>query len=236
MTSVPSPAQLAGRFQRRQPALPRHPATAPLPTGWDDALDFPIDDRHFYLDTGIYHSLAGVNGATRTALAALISGHERNATIRTEVLTQKDEPLYSMRVEILGIASQHERRECSLPSRLAAIETIRSELMADSQIRHRTIQQTSTRRDQHGGEAELIHLAELHSPAGSLLCNDAGASAIGLKHGISSAHFVHMLRAAVRAAAITPDDALKAGEDGLSVSKLASREKARTCCEAWLGT
>lgn len=232
MTSVPNPVQVAARFRRRVAVLPQR-LPSPLTHGWRDDLSLPLKDRHFYLDTGIFHSLAGVDEGVRDKIVPFIDQHERNATILSEVLTQTSEPLYTLRLAIWKVAQDCAREECSLSRKHAVIETIRSELIADSQLRHPHAPQSANSRDKHGGEAELIHVAELHSPKGALICNDAGASAVANKHGVSSVHFVHLVRAAVRAG-LPVDDALNAAHGGLAVSQIAANETARTCCESWL--
>jgi hypothetical protein len=232
MISVPNPAEVAARFRPRAPVLPQRSPSAP-PCGWRDDLTFPLKDRHFYLDTGIFHSLAGVDQDVRRRIVPFIDKHERNETVFREVMTQTAEPLYTLRLEIWKMAQDREREACSLKVDHAAIETIRSELIADSQLRHPHSQHGTASRDRHGGEAQLIHAAELHSPKGALMSNDAGASAVASKHGVFSAHFVHLVRAAVRGG-LPVDDALSAARGGLEVSKLAAKEKARTCREAWL--
>lgn len=231
MTEIPTPGDIAARFGTRKPAPPPRPPQ-PSPPGWTDDLVLPLSDRHFYLDTGIYHGLAGADDAVRDTLFTYVDGHEHNNTIRDEVLTQRDEPLYSLRLTVLQLAKKCERRECSLPQDLTAIETIRNELIADSQLRHPGAPSSLSRRD-HGGEAELIHLAELHEPTGALACNDAGASAVAKKHGVESFHFVHVVRAAV-AGGLSAADGLTAAQEGLKVSGLAAAEKLRTCNQEWL--
>lgn len=195
-------------------------------------MTLPLLERHFYLDTGIFHSLAGVDEDVRGTLLPFLAHHERNDTIRREVLTQQQEPLYSVRLDILKLAQEHERRACNLPEGLNSVETIRNELIADSQLRHPNSAGSASHRD-HGGEAELIHLAERHEPKGVLACNDAGASAVARKHGLASFHFLHLVRAAV-AGGLSPDDGLAAATDGLKVSGLAATEKSRTCNSEWL--
>jgi hypothetical protein len=232
MTSVPTPAEVAAKFSSRAPVLPQQGASL-LPSGWRDDLSLPLNDRHFYLDTGIFHSLAGVDGDVRKRVLPFIDQHERNATILSEVLTQSAEPLYSLRISIWKMTQDCGRDACSLKSEHALIETIRSELIADSQLRHPHSQEDTRSRDKHGGEAELIHVAELHSPKAALMCNDAGASAVGAKHGVASVHFAHLVRAVVRTG-FPVDDALSAAHAGLAVSRLAAKEKARTCCVSWL--
>lgn len=231
MTEIPTPGDTAARFGTRKPAPPPRPPQ-PSPPGWTDDLVLPLSDRHFYLDTGIYHGLAGADDAVRDTLFTYVDGHEHNNTIRDEVLTQQAEPLYSLRLDMLKLAQGCERRACRLPDDLNAIETIRNELIADAQLRHPQASSSRSRRN-HGGEAELIHLAELHEPTGALACNDAGASAVAKKHGVESFHFVHVVRAAVTGG-LSAADGLTAAQDGLSVSGLAAAEKLRTCNKEWL--
>ncbi len=184
------------------------------------------------MDTGIFHSLAGVDEEVRGTLLTYVDQHERNDTIRMEVLTQKVEPLYTLRLDVLKLAQECERRTCRLPEGLNSIETIRNELIADAQLRHPDSPGSTHHRD-HGGEAELIHLAERHEPKGALACNDAGASAVAKKHAVDSFHFVHMVRAAV-ADGLSAVEGLAAVTEGLKVSKLAAVEKSRTCNQNWL--
>ncbi|MEZ5086637.1 MAG: hypothetical protein R2722_10410 [Tessaracoccus sp.] len=232
MTEIPTPADLAPRFGRGKPVSPPRRRPQPAPTGWTDELALPISDRHFYLDTGIFHSLAGVDEEVRGTLLTYVDQHEHNDTIRTEVLTQRSEPLYTLRLDVLKLAQGCERRACRLPEGLNSVETIRNELIADAQLRHPDGGPSSNRRD-HGGEAELIHLAERHEPKGALACNDAGASAVAKKHAVESFHFAHIVRAAV-ADGLSAADGLAAVTDGLKVSKLAAAEKSRTCNQNWL--
>lgn len=232
MTSVPNPAQVAARFRPRPAVLPKR--RPPLPHGWRDDISLPPKDRHFYLDTGIFHSIAGVDEGVRERIVPLIDQHERNAAILSEVLTQTDEPLYTLRLDIWKMTDDCARGECSLRKNHADVETIRSELIADSQLRHPHAPSSTNSRDKHGGEAELIHVAELHAPKGVIICNDAGASAVANNHGVPSVHFVHLVRAAVQAG-LPVTEALAAAHAGLAVSKLAAKEKARTCCGSWLG-
>lgn len=116
------------------------------------------------------------------------------------------------------------------------IESIRNELIADAQQRHPHTKQIRSARAKHGGEAELIHLSEKHDPLAVLVCNDAGASAVGARHGLYSIHFVHVLRAAVRAGRITVIEAVDAAREGLSESGLESHERSRTEGAEWLGS
>ncbi len=232
MTQVPNPAQVAGRFRPRSASIPQRKPTL-APHGWRDDLPLPFEDRHFYLDTGIYHGLAGIDQATREKVAPFIDQHEYNATILSEVLTQSAEPLNSLRLTIWKIAQDCASDACELSRTHSAIESIRDELIADAQIRHPNAPQTGNARAKHGGEAELIHLAELHEPAAAIICNDGGASAIAKKHGVDSLHFLHLVRAAV-GAGLAVEDALSAAQNGLAVSSLPTREKAKTCCESWL--
>lgn len=131
MAEIPTPGDILAKFGTPKPAsLPRPPR--PLPHGWTDDLALPLLDRHFYLDTGIFHSLAGVDEKVRGVLLPRIDQHEHNDSIRDEVLTQHAEPLYSLRLEILTLVKSHERRDCSLQDSLQSIETIRNELITDS--------------------------------------------------------------------------------------------------------
>lgn len=232
MTEIPTPADLAPRFGRSRPVSQPRRRPQPSPTGWTDELALPLSDRHFYLDTGIFHSLAGVDEEVRGTLLTYVDQHERNDTIRMEVLTQKVEPLYTLRLDVLKLAQECERRACRLPEGLNSIETIRNELIADAQLRHPGSPGSTHHRD-HGGEAELIHLAERHEPKGALACNDAGASAVAKKHAVDSFHFVHIVRAAV-ADGLSAVEGLAAVTEGLKVSKLSAAEKSRTCNQNWL--
>lgn len=233
LAETPTPGDVAARFGTKRPAPPPRPPQ-PSPPGWTDDLVLPLTDRHFYLDTGMFHSLAGVDEEVREVLLPHIDHHEHNDAIREEVLTQQAEPLYSLRLVILKLAQEQERRSCGLPQNLKHIETIRNELIADAQLRHpQASSSPSPSRRRHGGEAELIYLAELHEPTGALACNDAGASAVAKKHGVESFHFVHVVRAAV-AKGLSPADGLTAARDGIKVSQLAAAEKSRTCNQEWL--
>lgn len=231
VTGIPSPADVAARFSRRRTVPPLRTGQ-PSPPGWTDELALPLSDRHFYLDTGIFHSLAGVDESVRDTLLAYVDQHEHNDTILREVLTQQLEPLYSLRLDILKLTQERERRACRLSGDLNSIETIRNELIADAQLRHPNKTVSPSRRD-HGGEAELIHLAERHEPKGALASNDAGASAVAKKHNVESFHFVHLVRAAV-VNGLLAADGLTVAQKGLKVSKLAAAEKARTCNHNWL--
>ncbi len=237
MSHTPSPSTVAARFGRRLPAVSVSPsAGVPDPAGWDDAVVIPFQE-HFYVDTGIFHSLACSLKVLGLALLPLFRGHERNATIGAEVRTQaRTTTLAAVSAMLLPAMDRIASPPCDLGLDLAAIETIRSELIADTQLRKRYLAQDPDARVKHGGEAELIHLAGLHQPPARIVSNDAGASAVARKRGLSTIHFLHILRAAVSSGIATCDEALDAAREGLSESGLEASERARAERADWMKT
>jgi hypothetical protein len=234
MTDGPSPATIAARFGRRPPAIPASQAPRPAPTGWDDTINLPMEE-HFYLDTGILHSLACSFKVIGLDLVTLLRDHEENSTILIEATTQdRRSTLASMSVMLLAALTQVARQPCPIRTEMDEVETIRNELVTDAQQRHPDTRQGSLARAKHGGEAELIHLARRHGPPAVLVSNDAGASAVAAKRGLASIHFLHILRGAVRIGTITVDQSLQAAKEGLSESGLEARERARTERAHWL--
>jgi len=232
MSKLPTPKDLAPRFRRRPIKLSQR--QNPWAPGWNDGLSLPMEE-HFYLDTGIYHSIACSVKVINYALVKIVKGHEANSTISNEVRTQRsDTTLSLMKDELLPRLNSVAKTPCDFIIDIDKIEDIRNELIADAQQRHPNSKQSRSARAKHGGEAELIHLAEQHDPPARLICNDAGASAVGARHGLSSMHFLHLLRAAVRAEFISVDEALIAAEKGLSESGLERRERSRTEHAQWL--
>lgn len=235
VTEVPSPATFAARFGRQKPSLPRvaRPVLC-LPTGWDDLAERP-EGEHFYLDTGIFHSLACAYKVTGPLLMPLLYGHEPNETILAEVRTQRSTTTLSKAVpRLLPALAKQSREPCALPVDMGQIESIRDELMADAQVRHPDKPTDPASRTEHGGEAELIHLAEEHTPPALIWCNDAGASAVARVHGVASIHFLHVLRSAVAQAIISTEDAFSAARDGFSESGLSNVERGRTETRVWI--
>lgn len=235
MSQAPNPATVAARFGRRPlSARTLSEVGSPQPAGWDDSVAMPIQE-HFYVDTGIFHSLACSMKVLGLALLPVLQSHERNDSISAEARTQASSTTLSAMIAMLlpameGIA----RLPCAIATDLGKIETIRSELISDAQQRHHHLAQNLDGRVRHGGEAELIHLAEGHEPTARLISNDAGASAVARVHGVATVHFLHVLRAAVAGSLVTVDEALSAARDGFSESGLATSERRRTECSDWL--
>jgi len=234
VTGNPNPAIIAARFGRRAPAIPVPQRPQVQPAGWNDAISLPMQE-HFYLDTGIFHSLASSIKVVGLSLVTLLKGHEENEAISSEVRTQKrGTTLADMAPMLLPAMTKVARLPCDIAQDLDEIESIRNELLADAQQRHPEVEHDLSTRMSHGGEAELIHLAQNHDPRAVLVCNDTGASAVGAVRGLASIHFLHVLRAAVRAGTVTVDESLEAAKEGLSESGLEGRERRRTECEEWL--
>ena len=189
---------------------------------------------HTFLDTGIYHSIADTFTVVGAKLVPLFEGHEPNATIASEVLTQRDGSLPRMRANLVPVLDRLARERCDVQVDAREIGAIRDELIADAQLRHATLVTSQRSRDKHGGEAELIHVAARHTPNGTVATNDAGASAIAAKRGVASVHFLHVLRAAVSVGTLSVEEALLAVEEGFRTSGLAARELQRTANQAWL--
>lgn len=87
MTEIPTPAIIGARFRRRPPAVPPPRLPRLMQAGWSDDIALPMEE-HFYLDTGIFHSLASSFKVVGLRLVELVVGHEENATISAEVRTQ----------------------------------------------------------------------------------------------------------------------------------------------------
>lgn len=229
MTGTPTPLDLA-KFAAR-PANIAKPTPVPSPTGWTDGdcLTWPLSNRHHFLDTGIYHSLAALTQDEYAQVLAAASPHEENATITEEVLTQNAEPLRSRRIEIGNAASVESRRACSLAVDTKRLTRIRNQLIAEAQLRRPA---DPIDKSKHGGEAELILLALQHEPAAVLTTNDAGASAVAKKNAVPSCHFGHLARLLV-AHGYTPEEALSLARRAFTTSKLNSAESQRTLNLAW---
>jgi len=208
---------------------------APAPTGWVDNLPLPpAGERHMFLDTGIYHSLADSAAAVRPRLVPLLEGHEPNKTIAWEVRTQRHGALPSVSSDLLALLDSRARPGCRIQVPTKEVGAVRDELIADAQSRHGRLVSAQTARDAHGGEAELIYVASQHTPEGTVATNDAGASAVGARRDVASIHFVHVLRAAVAAGVLSIDEALRAADDGLQTAGLAVAERRRTANRDWL--
>lgn len=191
--------------------------------------------RHFFLDTGLYHSLACTLSLIGTSGLDVLRGHEANATIDAEVARQRTGTSLGATAQMLVPAMRNLARDaCDLARDTAEVETIRNELLADSRLRHPDAEITPSTAAGHAGEAELIHLAGKHAPTSVIFCNDAGASAVARRRQVSSAHFLHVVRAVVKTGLVEVEDAVGVAEAGLSESGLQAAERARTLNEAWL--
>jgi len=237
MTFSPTPADMPkrARFAAVATGSIARTRAAPAPTGWADHLPLPPGSGpHTFLDTGIYHSIADSFAVVGAKLVPMLDGHEPNATIASEVRSQREGSLPSVRDHLLPVLESRARGRCEIQVDAREVGAIRDELIADAQLRHVALVTDQRSRDKHGGEAELIHMASRHTPAGTLATNDAGASAVAAKRGVASIHFGHVVRAAVRARALSLEEALRAVEEGLRTSGLATRERRRTGNQTWL--
>lgn len=226
------------RFSRTFRVVPPPPSTnVPIaPTTWSDAITFPMD-RHFFVDTGIFHSIACSIKSLGFKLLAVIQDHELSEEILNEVLTQRaNMTLSKMSGLLIPMLRGSAQPLCAISQEdLGEIETIRNELIADAQRRRRAISSNSAN-DKHSGEAVLIYYAAHHSPPAHLVSNDAGANAVGARHNVASIHFLHLLRFAVRNKVISVDEALAASQEGFSESGLSTIERTRTENRSWLGS
>lgn len=222
----PTPNSMPSRpaFAPRRPN-PATVALAPGPHGWRDDVVLPAGDQpHLFVDTGVWFSIGSSMAAAGTGVAAMVAGHEGCPTIAREVVRAPG---------LTGLIGQTARPACQRQVEPAQVRVVQDELVADSQLRSGSTVSQSTR-DNHGGEAELIVRSRAHAPMATIATNDIGASAVARSHGVNSVHFVHLVRAAVRASRVASVDAVAVAKAGLTTSKLNKVERDRVLTPAWL--
>lgn len=217
---------------------PRPPGQPPTSPGWSDDIAIPPSPEHLLLDTGIWYSIANSFQHAGVALAVVVKGHERNQTIANEVAYEPTRhrsaiPAYQTVVALMERDSKQPCRQAADPNKVQAIQR---QLIADSQRRSGVASTTRAARRAHAGEAELITCAAEHDPKAVMATNDAGASSVAARHSVSSVHFGHVVRAAVRAGALTSSDAVAAYGAGLAISGIPVSERQRTENASWLET
>lgn len=221
----PTPNNMPARpaFAPRRPN-PVAGSPAPAPHGWRDDVTLPAgDEPHLFVDTGVWFSIESSMAMAGTAVVAMVAGHESCPTINREVVRAPG---------LTALIGQTERPACHAQVEPAHVRMVRDELVADSQLRSGSTV-TQSARDKHGGEAELIVRSRAHTPVATIATNDIGASAVARSHGVTSVHFVHLVRAAVRALRVPEADALSVARAGLTTSRLNRVEQDRVLDPGW---